>query len=241
MDVDPISTSDPLGKASTTGSKGLTEATQSAMGREDFLKLLMAQLEYQDPMSPLENHEFVAQLATFSSLEQQVVSNQRLEELKLAQMSMSNAQLSGFMGERITARGDGITVDERGAQPIGLELEGAAASVKITIEDASGRIVHTLDLTNLDAGTHDIPWPGTDPNGQPLAEGDYTVNIDATDGEGNPVSASTLVSGVVQGISFENGYPELLVGKRRVQPAEILSIGDDIPSSLPQPIMNGTE
>lgn len=210
---------------SAVGGGELTQATEESMGREDFLKLLMAQLEHQDPLSPVENHEFVAQLATFSSLEQQMVANQRLEELQLAQLSASNAQLASFIGQDVTARGDQVSITGGDVEPLGFVLDESAAAVDITVSDAAGRIVYSGQRTNLSSGSHQEPWPGVDDSGNPLPDGTYTVSIEASDANGDPVSASTLIEGVVTGISFDNGYPELLVGDARIAPADILSIG----------------
>ena len=122
MDINPISTSQDTSRAGMVGTgsadASLSGATQESMGRDDFLKLLMAQLEQQDPTNPLENHEFVAQLATFSGLEQQIMSNRKLEELQLGQLSASNAQLTGFIGQEIQARGDVLTVTGAGREQI---------------------------------------------------------------------------------------------------------------------------
>lgn len=222
----------PLQSSAVGGnsSGGLAQATQESMGREDFLKLLMAQLEQQDPMNPLENHEFVAQLATFSSLEQQVLANDRLEELALGQMSSSNAQLSGLMGESITARGDAVHLDGDTVPPIGLDLARPAATVTITVKDSTGSVVHQIERKNMTTGVHSIDWAGTAQNGSKLRAGDYKVEIEAKDEHGNGVTATTIVSGTVDSITFERGYPELLVGGRRIKPADILSIGATNPS-----------
>lgn len=229
MDIDLLS-APPTTPGSGLGvGGGLTQATQSAMGRDDFLKLLMAQIEYQDPMSPVQNHEFVAQLATFSSLEQQVLSNQRLEELQMVQMSTSNAQLSSFIGQEVRARGDSVTLDGNGGAPLGFELPSEASTVTITVKDATGQIVAEMDREQLGAGIHAIEWPGTDRDGNPLPAGQYRLAIQATDAQGNPVEASTIVSGTVDAISFEHGYPELVIGEHRIPPAQIISVGSTTP------------
>lgn len=226
MDIDFLSAPPTTPNSGLGVGGGLTQATQSALGREDFLKLLMAQIEYQDPMSPVENHEFVAQLATFSSLEQQVLSNQRLEELQMVQMSTANAQLSSFIGQDIRARGDTLTLDGNGGTPVGFELPSEASSVTITIKDATGQIVGEIDRDQLGAGIHSVPWPGTDTDGNPLPAGQYHLSIRASDPQGNPIAASTIVSGTVKGVSFEHGYPELVVGDHRIPPAQIISVGN---------------
>jgi flagellar basal-body rod modification protein FlgD len=233
MEIPPNSL-DPAtaGSVGTSGS-GLTDATTETMGRDEFLKLLMAQLEHQDPMNPVENHEFVAQLATFSGLEQQILANQRLQELQLAQMSASNAQLAGFIGKEITAGGEQISLDGTKVSPIGIQLDAPAETVTITVRDAGGKIVYSGERTNLGTGSHQITWPGTDTDGNPLRAGVYDVEVSASDADGNPVGASAVVAGIVTGVTFENGYPELLVGDLRVQPAQILSIGGGDGSSAP--------
>lgn len=233
MEID-TSQSNPFATSAVGGGE-LTEATGESMGREDFLKLLMAQLEHQDPLSPVENHEFVAQLATFSSLEQQMVANQRLEELQLAQLSASNAQLASFIGQDVTARGDQISITDGNVEPVGFVLDGNTSEVEITVTDSAGRIVYSGQRANLPAGSHQESWPGVDDAGNPLPDGSYSVSIEATDADGNPVSASTIVEGVVTGISFDNGYPELLVGDARIAPADILSIGTGSAGPLPGP------
>jgi flagellar basal-body rod modification protein FlgD len=189
-------------------------------------------------MSPMENHEFVAQLATFSGLEQQMLTNQRLQELQLSQMSASNAQLAGFIGKEITANGDQISLDGKPPRPIGIQLEAPAESVQITVKNSAGKIVYSGERTGLGSGHHDITWPGTDGSGNTLPAGVYNVEVSAKNAEGNPVGASAITSGVVTGISFDNGYPELLIGDLRVEPAQILSIGDvgeSAPPPSPQP------
>ena len=227
MEIAPTTTPDPTAASAvgTSGSGLLTDATADQMGRDEFLKLLMAQLEHQDPMSPMENHEFVAQLATFSGLEQQMLANTRLQELQLAQMSQSNAQLAGFIGKEITAGGDQISLDGKKVGPIGIQLGAPADSVTITVKDSNGKTVYTGERTDMAAGDHQITWPGTDKDGNTLPKGVYTVEVTATGSGGAPVDASAVVSGIVTGVTFENGYPELLVGDVRVQPAQILSIG----------------
>ncbi len=223
----------------TTSTAGLGTGTFSpadpsmanALGKDDFLKLLMAQLQFQDPMNPLQDHEFVAQLAQFSSLEQQMQANQKLGELQLAQLSSGNAQLAGFIGQDIVARGNQLSIDGGEPQAISLDLPANAASVRVTVRDADGKVVSSFDAGNQPAGNRSIPWTGRDQNGQPLPDGSYTVEVAATDASGRPLDASTLVRGRVTGLSFEKGFAELVVGDRKIAPADIVSVQQ--PTSAP--------
>ncbi len=234
--MDPTTATTNTAGLGTTGLQPSGNAAMgSAMGKDDFLKLLMAQIQYQDPMSPMADHEFVAQLATFSGLEQQMVANERLGELQLAQLSAGNTQLAGFIGKSVVARGDTVTLGEGAVPPVAVQLSGAAATVEITIRDANGSVVATIDGGARPTGSTEIAWNGTGVDGQKLPPGDYTVSVTARDAEGNPVTASPLVSGVVSGLSFENGFAELLVGSRRIQPADILSVGSAPADAIPSP------
>jgi flagellar basal-body rod modification protein FlgD len=188
-------------------------------------------------MEPLKDHEFVAQLATFSGLEQQMLANDRLLELQLAQISTGNAQLAGFIGQSVVARGDSLTIGDGTTPPVGIQLEAAAETVDVTITDASGKIVSTFEAGPLAEGHHDVTWSGKDANGVPLPAGEYTVQVTAKDADGNAITASPLLTGIVTGVTFENGYAELLVGDHHIAPADILSVGAP-PSSGPAPANN---
>lgn len=213
-----------LGTSSLTGSG--PGALAGTLGKDDFLKLLMSQLQHQDPMQPMADQEFVAQLAQFSGLEQQMLTNDKLEQLQLAQLSAGNAQLAGFIGKDITARGDTLRLDGTNVPPISVDLPSAAASVKITVRDADGNVVNTFDAGARNKGTFSTPWSGKDQNGNPLPAGTYQVEVTATDAEGKSITASPLLHGTCTGLSFENGYAELLIGDRRIMPADIVSVDD---------------
>ena len=203
---------------------GLAQATNSEMGKDEFLKLLTTQLQYQDPLNPLQNHEFVAQLAQFSALEQQVTTNDTLDGVLMAQQGLANAQLAQFVGKEIVAGGNGLSINNGEAQPVGVELTTPAAEVSVTIKDANGQTVRTFQRFAVQDGLQSLEWDGRSSSGAPLEDGRYTVEVSATDGDGNPVTVQTLTRGRVDGVTFENGYPELLVGSARILPAEVVEI-----------------
>lgn len=231
-----------LGTAGASPTQSAAALPNNGMGKDEFLKLLTAQLQNQDPMNPLQNHEFVAQLAQFSSLEQQVLTNDSLGQIQMSQMGLANAQLAGFVGKEIIARGDYIHIEGGQAQPIGVELSAPASEVTITVKDETGGTVRVMTRANVGGGVQELGWDGNDGTGKPLPDGRYTIAVEATDAQGNPVQASPLTKGVVDGITFENGYPELLVGLARIIPADIITIsnGDGTSSSPLPPDEGGT-
>lgn len=240
MDINPTQQGLGTGGVQATQSTALTDATGD-MGKDEFLNLLTAQLQNQDPLNPLQNHEFVAQLAQFSALEQQMVTNSRLEQVQMAQLSLANGQLAGFIGKEVVARGDSVNIEGGEAQPIGIELGAAAEKVTVTVTNEAGQVVKIIERNKVQAGTSNIEWSPTDLEGVNLQDGRYRVSIEAETAEGAPIPANTLMKGVVEGITFENGYPELIVGLARILPGDVLSIngsqGGDAAGMNPIPVI----
>ena len=241
--IDPVRTSLGAQTANQSSGGSLTNATDG-MGKDQFLQLLTAQLQNQDPLDPQKNHEFVAQLAQFSALEQQISVNENLQMMMLSQSSMANGQLSQLIGKEIVAQGDGINIDGGDAQPFNFELANPAAKVEITVYNQAGQAVATHSYTNVKAGFKSLEWPGYGSDGKHLPDGRYRFEVSATDARGNPVSANAMTRGVVSAVTFERGYPELIVGAARVLPGEIIQIVDvpatgasgSSPTPTPSPI-----
>ena len=104
-----------------------------SLGQEAFLKLLVAQLQNQDPLNPQENYEFVAQLAQFSSLEQSIGINDRLDQLALQNQGLQNSQIVSLVGKEATVKGDIVTLNGQGAiVPISFTLDKAAEEAMST-------------------------------------------------------------------------------------------------------------
>lgn len=222
-----INTGDPAQEyASTDESQFATAAEKQGMGKEQFLQLLTAQLAHQDPMNPLEDKEFVAQLAQFSQLEQAVATNQQLDILGMSMGALVNAQLPALIGKEIVAIGDQINVVHGQDTPIRFELEEDATEVTIQIMDSDGNAVHTATLDARQSGPNQFDWDGRDVNGNLLPEGSYTVEVHAKDGD-RTISAKTNLTGKVDGLDFSRGYAELMVGDIRVQPADIVEVREE--------------
>lgn len=195
------------------------------LGKEEFLQLLIAQLTNQDPLNPLEDQEFVAQLAQFSALEQQMVANEQLGVLQVGQSAMVNAQVTSLIGTEVTVASDSFNISANGEMP-GLELNLAsnAQTVTVNIVDESGRTVRQIEMGSVSAGRSGLRWDGLDESGQPLAPGTYTIDVFANDVDGNEVDASSLVTTRVTGVTFESGAAQLLLGEVRVSPSAVLEV-----------------
>ena len=182
-------------------------------------------------MDPTDPTEFVGQLSQLSSLEQLMSLREGMELMAVAQTAGTSANVVSFVGRNITFRGDSLTFDGGGKPTdIGIQLDGKAAEVTLTIKDSEGKEVRVLSLGEHDTGKHMIPFDGKDKDGKPLADGQYSVTISAVDHTGATVKASARKDGKVVGVSYDNGYPELVLeGGQRIALGKVLEVTDDDP------------
>jgi len=211
----------------SSGSQGLTPSLgDNSMGKEDFLKLLVAQLGNQDPLQPMENTEFVSQLSQFSGLEQMMNVNKNLEVLQLAQASSANSQVAGLIGRNVEVRGGTLRHLRQGPDAINFQLEGDAKTVTAKVTDSEGNVLRTLEVGSRGQGVNTIGWDGKDSVGNTLPAGSYGLEIEAKGPNGEEIGASTSYSGVVSGVSFRDGTPMLEVAGSTVQVADIVAVRD---------------
>lgn len=178
------------------------------LGKDAFLKLLTEQLQNQDPLDPMKNEEFVAQLAQFSSLEQLFGLQATMEAVYLGIASMNNASMANLLGTEVVASGDTIRVSGDGA-PETLHFDALSSfdRATVTITDESGRVIDTFEVGAHEAGEFELTWDGTDQDGQPVDEGLVTFSIAATDAEGASVEVRTLITGIVDQMDYSTGSP----------------------------------
>lgn len=175
---------------------------KQVLGKEDFLKLLVAQLQNQNPLNPSDPTEFTAQLAQFSSLEQLFAIN-----TNLAQLSTSNAELEklsalSLIGKEIVSEGNDFRL---GNDPIelGYRLDSGATEATIHIQDEHGRTVASLDAADLTPGEHYITWDGTSRDGQIVPPGRYSLFISAMGPDDEVIKAAPLIKGLVFGVDLD--------------------------------------
>lgn len=206
----------------TTTSKS-NESNESVMGKEDFLTLLVAQLQNQDPLNPDEPTEFTAQLAQFSSLEQLFTLNDSMETLATSYENSDRMSTLSTIGKEVAFESN--SVDFQGDPvEIGYKLDSQASSVSIQIQN-NGATVATLEGTDLIAGNHFVTWDGLTKDGLPAPNGTYTLVVQANSGTDELIMTSPLVKSEVTGVdlSGHNGGT-LLTGSGEVPFTSILGV-----------------
>lgn len=198
----------------------------SVMGKDDFLTLLITQLQNQDPLNPSDSTEFTAQLAQFSSLEQLQNINESLDGFEVYQSTLNNIQTASFIGKTVTAAGDTLTVTNGIADPISIDLDESANTVYIQIYDAYGDYVDDIEAGSLDAGMHSIEWDGCDQYGATVEDGNYSFTVMAVDANGNTVTTTSYLTGTVTGIDYQSDETMLLIGDQEVSISSLIRIED---------------
>ncbi len=207
----------------TIGGAATAVAPKNVLGKDDFLKLLTAQLSNQDPLQPVDNQAFIAQLAQFSSLEQLQGVSSRLDSLLLAASSSNQMSTASLVGKDVAFKASGL--DLAGGTPPALQANLAArATVVCVVQDESGRNVRTLALGTHEAGSFDIGWDGRGDGGNSLPAGHYTVMLSARGADGSDVAVEARSSGRVQGVSFDGDGAELIIGTNHVKLADVVQI-----------------
>lgn len=214
---------------SSTSASTSSGLSGTGLGKEDFLKLLVAQLSRQDPLNPQDGSAFVAQLAQFSSVEQLVNIRGGLDNLALAQQASTSAEVVGFIGRDVLAVGDGLHLGASGTATLEFELAGPAETVSVEVRDAKGKVVRTFDAGPHTTGVGTTTFDGKDANGIALPSGEYTFRVTAKDAEGDTVASQTHMGGKVTGVTFEAGYPQLILeGGRKLSLSDVIRVGEPV-------------
>jgi len=172
-----------------------TKEDHSTLSRDDFMKLFVTQLQYQDPMNPMKSAEMASQVAQFNMVDLLYKNNAALEDMAKAENTAASIASIGLLGRRVEYQGNEIFVDPDGPEPFYIEAPAEdAVSCKITIKDKDGRIVNRLDMDGIDAGEKKrLDWDGTDSKGRALANGVYIVRLSFSVSNGHVSRATTKV------------------------------------------------
>ena len=179
----------------TAATATATTGTSNADSEKRFLKLLVTQLNNQDPLNPMDNAELTSQLAQMSTVSGIEQLNATLSGLVSQTGSNQVLQAASLIGTTVLAPGGSVKAGE-GATPFAVDLAAAASKVTMTVTDAAGTVVRTTDLGAMAQGVNALRWDGMDNNGAAVAAGAYQVQFTAANGS-NAVAATALTFGQV--------------------------------------------
>lgn len=190
---------DALGIAAASNGKTVTKKTN--LDQSDFLKLLTTQLKNQDPLKPVENEAFVAQMAQFSSLSGITEMNTKLGGILEAMNSNQLSTATSLVGKYALVSGATAVPDSAGAAYGQLDIPAGATNVTVTIKDTAGAVVRTLSLGAVEAGKHDFAWDGKNDAGVAVTPGPVTIAATASVA-GKREALGTSVYALVQAVNL---------------------------------------
>ncbi|MCK9240837.1 flagellar hook capping FlgD N-terminal domain-containing protein [Desulfocurvus sp.] len=206
----------------------LTDSTASGeLGQDAFLQLLMAQLEWQDPLDPMDDTEMVAQLAQFSSLEALQEMTGQLDSMTTLLTSQISMSATGYMGKEVEAAGSSLSKDGESVSSVTYTLGADSATTYAYVFDTAGDIVAAVDLGERASGEHTFVWDGKTADGNEAADGQYAIAFLCETGDGESFYASAQVSGLVTSVYQEDGEVMLgLADGRTVSLANVTKVVD---------------
>ena len=223
MDTTSIgSITSALNPSSTTTS---TQGGTKTLTESDFMQLFLAQMQYQDPLQPMDNNEMATQLAQFETVDALTTMNNTLSQMMTNETSLANLQATSVIGKQIESKGNSLSIQNGVVSNGGYQLS-QPGNVTIQISDSSGNLVQQINAGYQGTSMQSLGWNGTNQQGTTLPDGTYTFKVSATDQSGNAVSVTTYQTGTVSGVSFQNGTAVYQVGGNNINFSSIVGISD---------------
>jgi len=211
--------------SSTTAATPVSQATSSGAAAKlgadmnSFLKLLTAQLQNQDPLAPMDANAFTAQLAQYSSIEQQIATNKNMESLLDVQRANSMLSATSLVGQQVEVASDSVTLRSGTAQQMQLPALGQAGTARqalVTVTDASGTVLRQA-TASLGSDATSWRWDGADSRGKRVVDGTYKVAVTGIDSSGAATGPLDFtLRGTVDSVSRSGDEPRLSLGSLSV-------------------------
>jgi len=213
------------GSASTPTVAPVGSSNQT-LGQADFLKLMTAQLQNQDPFAPVDNTQMVAQMAQFSQLSGITDMNSTLKTIADKLTGTSTSDAMSYVGKTVLVPGDTAYGLASGGLTGSVVVGDAATDVKVSISDANGNLLKTIDLGKQPAGKVDFDWDGKTDAGADAGSGPFKISTIANNA-GKSVQTQPLVWAPVNSVTNPgSGSPILnIAGVGPVNLSDVLEIG----------------
>jgi len=217
MNVNNVSSTSSSPPPATRGSQEL--------GKDQFMRLMLTQLQNQDPTAPADNQQMIAQMAQFSTLELMQRTDRTMSALLMAQAASNQQQAIGLVGKDVVISAETIDFKAGGESPqIQMQLPEKTSALDIVIVDESGKEVRRIKAGSQEAGPFAVTWDGRDDSGKPVPDGKYSVKINAIGTGGDVLDVSPEEVLRVEGIIFENGIARIRAGDRVFGMNEVVEV-----------------
>jgi flagellar basal-body rod modification protein FlgD len=203
----PTGTAPTTGTGNGTGSSGTTSSATApgTLGGTDFLTLMLAQLQNQDPTSPVDSNTFLTQLAQLSEVQGITSLNTNFSTLSNSLTSNQALQASSLLGHQAMVNSSTATLTAGATVTGAVNVPQNTSQVTLSISDSSGALVSQVNLGAQSAGLANFSWNGTMGNGSQAPPGTYTLTAQYAGATSGSTAATTLVNGTVESVSMGAG------------------------------------
>ena len=203
------SATDTTAITSTTGSA--YENPNGVLGKDDFLKLLLVELQYQDPTEPMDSEKILAQTSQLATLESAGNTNKALAQLSASLASSQQFSTISAIGKTADLGSDAISHEKSSSSDFEVYFPNSIKEGSVEITDGDGNIIKTIDVGTNQAGVYKFEWDGTDSGGNVVDGGIYHVNATYTDGDGN-TQRTRLGAYPIESVRFDGSQTLVKVG-----------------------------
>lgn len=199
------------GVGAPTPSEAANSRTRLSDNYDTFLVLLTAQLQNQDPLSPMDSTQFTQQLVQFSQVEQQIRTNEQLQGLVgQYQAATAGAALSYLGKDAIIEANETYLAGDPPTANWAYRMPEAATSMTVQVKDMQGRVVYETNTAARGAGEHLFTWDGKKTNGETAEDGVYQISIKAENAAGASLTPTISVRETIMGVDFSGSTPVVI-------------------------------
>ena len=209
--------------SSSTASDLASGASSLSTSYQTFLTLLTTQLQNQDPSSPMDPNQFTTELVQMTGVQQQLLSNQLLQQLVNAAPSSGVSNAVNLIGKSVTATSATSSLSN-GQASWSYTLPQAAANATVSVANSGGQVVYTGTAPSFAAGANSFTWNGQSSSGVQMPDGTYTLSVAPTDSSGGTITPALSVSGVASSIQNVNGVTMLTLGSTQVPVTAVTNV-----------------
>ncbi len=200
-----------ISNTTTSTNNNIYENPDGILGKDDFMKLLLTELQYQDPTDPVDSDKILTQTSQLATLESADNTNKTMEKLVAQLNSTSDLNAVAAIGKMGSLGTDSITLAKDDNPSFEMYFNHDIQSGSVNITDAQGNTVKTFDLASNSAGVQSFQWDGTDNSGNRLPEGRYAITADYSDGDSGSYKTAYGVY-PIESVRFDSGKALLKMG-----------------------------
>jgi flagellar basal-body rod modification protein FlgD len=219
--MDPVSATSA---ATTQNAQATSTSRNTTLTEQDFLQLFTKQLQYQDPLNPMDSSQMLTQMAQLNTVQAMSDMTKSIQNMEAYQASASSLQAVGLIGKKVEATGNSLTIGQDNTISGGAYQLAKPGHAYIQIFDANGNMVRVIDDGVKDTSKQKFTWDGKNQQGAALPAGNYAFKVSAVDEKNQSIQVTTSKIATVTGVSFENGIAYLNLGPDRITMNDLIAV-----------------